>query len=147
MFFPGGEPTGGAGADGLTHEDDFFGRTFQRADEMLVGGFDGALAFRFTGRAGAFSVAGVVVGEDAEAELLEALDGVGERTEVFGIAVRPQEGGHSFVGWKISCRDMRGIWRGDFDEVTSLVGIGCIRWPEDELVGEEESDDEKNEIN
>ena len=56
-----GQPATGTGADGLADQDDVFCFGGEVLDEVMIGGFDGAVASFFRGVATAFTVAGIII--------------------------------------------------------------------------------------
>lgn len=69
-FFLCGEPRGRSGANRVADEDDVLRVNLERFCKVLVSSGDGAVTSFFTGLTVTFSVAGIVIGDDAEALLV-----------------------------------------------------------------------------
>lgn len=140
-----GEPAGGAGADRLADEDDLVRGNTKVGGEVLIGGFDGVVAAFFGGLAAAFSVAGEVVGDYAEALEVEGIESGAQGFEILGIAVRPEKGGH-FRGSGTMIDGDGFLSDSEGGEVGAVLGIWGARRLEDELIGKEKGEEGEEEV-
>lgn len=99
------EPAGWAASDGLTVNQDIFGRNPECAGEMVPGGFRGLVAAVFGGFAFTDAVARVVIGQNAISFGVKGLKPVVEGSDILRVAVGPEQSGHSRLGGEVADAD------------------------------------------
>lgn len=99
------QPDGWAAADGATDDDDGGGRD-AGLDRVIPSSLDGLLGGCFRGSSGSEAIAGVVVGDDAEASVVEGGEDIDVLADVFRVAVAVDDGFFAGLGFEVNGGDV-----------------------------------------